>query len=710
MRGILTTQQQLSVLSKIWGNDREGYVFLPWIPGWTKDKAQRRKNYHEGPAFEWPADKDRIIAHLSEHTADDVYFAPCLFVDQKRVEQAADIERALWADLDEVHPEGIDHTLRPTIAWESSPGRFQGVWLLDRPWEGASWPGRVNHQLTAHLGADPSGWDTTQLLRVPGRPNFKWEYKAANDGNPVQGQLLWDTGPRYTRDQFDELPIVEVVDVGGDGDLMDAQVIDAIDRHDVWARVRLKLSGRVREFMAFRNASQVTEDMDRSEIQWQIMRELADAGCTVAEIVAVIRPTVWNSYAGRRDELKRLKIGALKAVQKGTAGADDDDGGALEEIGDDKPPLRWLTDVMEVRLRRPRWLVRNVWSQGGCGFIAGDPKSYKSWMGIDLAVSVATGIPFLNDPSFAVMDARPALYLQEEDSEIVVRDRLDNIVEGKCPHLHWNGRISRDADGAVWWSPADGNIPLGFHVRTGFIASDPGWQMWLADAVMEGKFSLVVIDTLGTTAGEVDTDRAPELMGKILRPLREISHQTGTSISVIHHNRKSSNGDMRGGQRMLGSVSLHAWVDDAIYVHSRENMPGGRTKVRVERESKASTEHRWIVEVPRMGVWPDGTRTVWEPATGLWDASEGGVTGDHDIPSTPPKGVHKRGAPAGSRIAVRIAAAGGKLRPIPIERIMEMTGLNRTTVVKQITSAKENGLVTGDESTGYTVTDDRARV
>lgn len=710
MKGSLTVDQQLAVLARIWGNDRDGFVFLPTIPGKCKTKEERRKGYDEGPAFEWPKDKDKIAEHLAAHDNDDVYFAPCMFEDSRRREEMATAERALWADLDEVDPETIDVQLRPTVAWQSSPGRYQAVWLLDRPRIGLSWAGDVNHRLTTYLGADASGWDTTQLLRVPGRDNHKPDYKSGNGGAPVPGQLLWDTGPRYTGDQFDSLPTVDIVELTGDIDLMDAEIIESVDRHDVWARVRLKLNAKVREFMAVRTARQADEiggeqPEGRSGVQWQIMCELAEAGCTVAEIVAVVRPTVWNTFAGRTDELKRLKIGAAKAVAKYRADehAGDDNGGALETLGDDKPDIRWLSDVMAVRMRRPRWLVHNVWSDGGCGFVAGDPKSYKSWMSLDLAVSIATGHDFLGDPSFAVVGgARPMLYLQEEDSELVVRERLDNIVNGRCPTLHWDGYVSRDVDGAVYWSPADGNIPLGFHVRTGFIASDPGWQSWLMDMCTTHNFAGVVIDTLGTTAGDVDTDRAQELMTKVLRPMREVSHLTGVAVIVVHHNRKSSTNGERGGQRMLGSVALHAWVDDAMYVHSRETMKNGRTKVRVERESKAAVEHKWVLEVPRMGLAPDGTRVMWEPCTGLWDASEGGVTGDHDIPT--PRRARGNYPMAGQKIANRIASSGGRSHPVPIERLMEVTGNSRSTVKEQVQSAIDNGLAVEDpEGRGYLV-------
>jgi hypothetical protein len=698
MKGELSPTEQLRVLGRIWGPDREGYVFLPWIEGKAKDKDDRKTKYHEGRAWEWPGDRDGILAHLGNHAGDDVYFTPCLFFDKRRIEGYAITEATLWADLDAVDPRNVDPSYHPTIAWMSSPNRYQAVWILHgKLREGLSWGGKENHRLTMFLGADQSGWDTTQLLRVPGRSNFKPEYR--HDGNPVRGELLWDDGPRYTIQDFDDLPEVTVADVG-DVDLIDEELVSGIDRHDVWGRVRLRVSPTIRDYMAVRTTRQANEigkdqPEGRSGVQWQIMRELADAGCTVAEIVAVLRPSVWNTFVGRSDELKRLKIGAAKAVGERTTDASDD-GGALEVLDVEKPALRWLADVMATPLPRPRWLVRNIWAQGGCGFIAGDPKSYKSWMGLDFALSVATGTPFLGDPQFSTVGGpRPVLYIQEEDSEIIVRNRLETVLEGKSPTHHWHGYMTAD-HGQLVWLPPVADIPLGFHVRSGFTASDPGWQAWLAEVMSEGQFDLVVIDTMGTTAGDVDTDRASDLMGRILRPLKEISNTTGAAVCVIHHNRKGTNGDQRGGQRMLGSVALHAWVDDALYVGNTERRQDGSSKVYVERESKSATELKWTIEIPRMGVWPDGTRTVWEPATGLWDASNP-PSDDTPRASTPPRQHRVAGTNALTKAKLLGARKG---RPVLITRMAEVHGITEAKMWQQVQQAISNGLLTGDREGG----------
>lgn len=619
MHGELTPEQQLRVLGKVWGVNRPGYVFLPWIKGDVSSAEARKSNYHEGRAYSWPREKAAILSHIKSHPGDDLYFSVNVFNGKRRIEQYVDAEKVLYADLDPVSPESVPQEMRPTVAWESSPGRYQAVWIMSDTLTGATWPGKENHRLTMMLGADPSGWDATQLLRIPGRPNHKPSYGE----RAVPGRLLWDNGPRYVWSDFSGLPEVGIAGSGnGDEDieLVDDELLDGVDRFEVWATVRLKVKHKIREYMNLQDVG----DLDRSEVLWQIERELADAGCSLVEIIALIRPTIWNKYAGRNDELKRLKLEAAKAISARS--------NTLEpSVGDevDKPDVQWLAAIAAKPIPRPRWLVHDIWTRGGCGFIAGAPKSYKSWLALDLAFSVASGCDWLGH---RVAHTGPVLYLQEEDDLALVMSRLSTIIDAKDESLHWHGRLEgpvttqnvdtgitpgdagarrsggpRNAARRVSWSPPVREIPLAMHVQTGFIASDPSWQAWLTEMCATHRFALVVIDTLGTTAGDIDTDKAGDLMLKLLKPLKTIANEHDAAVCVVHHNKKANGQGGRAGQDMLGSVALHAWVDCAIYARSKQGQ-----EVVIEREAKASTDLVHTLKIPTMGVHGD-VRVLWSP-------------------------------------------------------------------------------------------------
>jgi RecA-family ATPase len=74
-----------------------------------------------------------------------------------------------------------------------------------------------------------------------------------------------------------------------------------------------------------------------------------------------------------------------------------------------------------------RWLVASLWGRAAVGFVAGHPKVGKTWLGLDLALSVATGTPCLE--RFEVQDPGPVLVYLAEDHPHTVRERLAGLCQ-----------------------------------------------------------------------------------------------------------------------------------------------------------------------------------------------------------------------------------------------------------------------------------------
>ena len=575
----LMPSTSFETLSRIWGAS-EGYVWTPWIKAgsWGGPKGPR---YHEGRAWRWPEQADDIRAHIEAHADDDQYFTPGIFSAPRRVTQHATPVPWLWADLDPVDPARIEG-LTPTLAWETSPERYQCVWEMPYPREGATEYGGPNHRLTHYLGADPSGWDATQLLRIPGSAHTKH--------GSQRGRLLWSDGPQLHWRQTVRLPDVPARDDDAAMMALSGEAVRGVDRAALWARVRPLVSARTRELMALRDAS----GLDRSEALWSVERDLADAGCSVLEIVAVVMESPLDKYQGRGDHLRRLSIEATRAVAERPAGALE--GGALPE----GEPM-WASDLASVHIPRPQWLIDGIWTRGGCGFISGAPKSYKSWLALDLAVAAATGAPMLG--MHRVAAPGPVLYIQEEDSLATAVDRLEQVVGGRAPKHHWGGVL----DGLVWSPPEP--LPIDIQAHTGIVLSDPRWLAWLGGRVRTYGYHAVIIDTLTTTVGDVDLDKATDLQTRVLRPLREMAQMYDCAVIIVHHSRKNTQGGRRGSN-MLGSVALHGWVDCALYL-DRDEESGIIT---VSPEGKHDPAEGWSMRIPRMYQnWATGDLQVWEP-------------------------------------------------------------------------------------------------
>src|SRR5437016_13247424 len=73
------------------------------------------------------------------------------------------------------------------------------------------------------------------------------------------------------------------------------------------------------------------------------------------------------------------------------------------------------------------WLIDQLWTAQAVGIIGGSPKSYKTWLALELAVAVASGSACLS--TFAVSSPGPVLLYAAEDSESALRPRLESLAQ-----------------------------------------------------------------------------------------------------------------------------------------------------------------------------------------------------------------------------------------------------------------------------------------
>jgi putative DNA primase/helicase len=147
--------------------------------------------------FRYPEETSQALAWALERANErrEVYFSAHLLNHERRTKENAAPIHALYSDIDGAQvPEDIP---QPTCVVESSPGRTQGFWQLDSevpPEVGEE----LNRRLAHAIGADSSGWDLSQLLRVPGTPNHKYP------GTPTVA-VLHMVGESYSPAELDRI-------------------------------------------------------------------------------------------------------------------------------------------------------------------------------------------------------------------------------------------------------------------------------------------------------------------------------------------------------------------------------------------------------------------------------------------------------------------------------------------------------------------------
>lgn len=207
-------------------------------------------------------------------------------------------------------------------------------------------------------------------------------------------------------------------------------------------------------------------------------------------------------------------------------------------------PVVRAADLEELDPAR-RWLIEPLWIHSGVGTIGGLPKSCKSWMGLDMAVSVASGTPCLD--TFPVRDPGGVLLYMAEDAGSLVKARL----RGLCLHrgLDLNAL------------PIDViTAPI---VRLDLLVD----QQRLAETVCRWEPRLLLLDPF-VRLHQVNENQAGEVAA-ILGYLRALQRAYHVAVIVTHHSRK--NGSASGGISLRGSGDFFAWVDTALSLRRRQH-------------------------------------------------------------------------------------------------------------------------------------------
>jgi hypothetical protein len=185
-----------------------------------------------------------------------------------------------------------------------------------------------------------------------------------------------------------------------------------------------------------------------------------------------------------------------------------------------------------------RWLIDTLWPRAGVGIIGGAPKCGKSWLGLDLAVSVASGTPCLD--TFPVTASGGVLLYMAEDAACVVKQRLAGI----CSH--------RGLDLAA--------LPIGVITAPSVRLDLPRDQHRLHETVRRHAPRLLLLDPF-VRLHRVNENQATDVSA-VLGYLRELQRAHDLALVVVHHARK--NGGPAGGQSLRGSGDFFAWVDTAL--------------------------------------------------------------------------------------------------------------------------------------------------
>lgn len=184
-----------------------------------------------------------------------------------------------------------------------------------------------------------------------------------------------------------------------------------------------------------------------------------------------------------------------------------------------------------------RWLIDGLWLSEGIGMLAAQPKTGKSWLGLDMAVSIASGKPCLDQ--FEVKTPKKVLFFNAEDTQAIQRDRFENIKKAKG---------------------IDIELP-----NLGVITSEDGLRLdteegiqSLRKIVSEFKPDLLILDPFIRMHEISESDTTA--VAKVLKGLRKLKDDFGTGVMLVHHATK-------GSKNIRGSTEFPAWGETNLFMY-----------------------------------------------------------------------------------------------------------------------------------------------
>jgi hypothetical protein len=207
----------------------------------------------------------------------------------------------------------------------------------------------------------------------------------------------------------------------------------------------------------------------------------------------------------------------------------------------------------------PRWLIQGLWPADAYGVLAAQEKAGKTWAALDLAVSVATGRPWLDH--FACPSPGPVLVFLGEGGERATVRRIEAIATAK----------GVDPD-----QLAD-QLRLCFRVPR-LAAPGAGSELAAIQAeLVDHPAALVVLDPLYLAAAGASGSNLYD-MGAVLQAIQGVCQAAGCALLVVTHWNKT--GDGRGADRISGAGPA-AWarVICSVAVYYRGSDPDGASMV-----------------------------------------------------------------------------------------------------------------------------------
>ena len=432
----------------------------------------------------------------------------------------------------------IPTDLPPSYYWETSPNKYQGVWVLDN---------KVNPQeheilcrkLVKKYGFDPCGVDIVHLYRIPSTVNHKYATDFKVSG--LQGE-----GTVYRKRDF--MKHLEGVDISS----------RAVVEHEDIEYLNLDLDAVLEEYNAFKEFTHELA-VDRSEWAWKLEQKMIMNGASKEEVKFVLlnapdgkakftEETVdaeVNRAFAKSESLAEESEEEVELVTELTSkmSIEEQGGKSIKTVSKKGKKRKNKFNIVRVDEIEPFdptdfWLIEDFWENGSVGVIGAPSKSFKSTFALNLACAVATGKPF--DGRKVKQGA--VLIIQGENNLSMEQHKIYAVTGCDTPP-------------PIYF--VDDNITMEQVYR-------------LENDIRELGVKLLIIDPMYLLFGSGDINRHQDIVER-LEMLTRLSKNTGCAVMLIHHSRKLERGAKITTSDMYGSAFIEGWYESMILLQRKSN-------------------------------------------------------------------------------------------------------------------------------------------
>lgn len=205
-------------------------------------------------------------------------------------------------------------------------------------------------------------------------------------------------------------------------------------------------------------------------------------------------------------------------------------------------------------------------------FMVAPPSSYKTWLLMDLAVSVAGGYDFLGQ--YPVQETGPVLIFQQEDHHGQTVQRLATIIQSKKEGLE---------DGQMFMP----SLPIFVQTDRGLAFNNKDRMKELEDLIIKHKPKLVLVDPLYST---IPIDDYMSKGAEYMFPLKTFRDKYKCTFVLAHHSKKSTDGGSMDRTDLWGSQFLNAFLESGWQIRK-----ASETSIRVKRHYKVTSAQKELV-------------------------------------------------------------------------------------------------------------------